>query len=181
MTRYIALLRGINVSGKNIIKMELLRKALASLPISAVSTYIQSGNILFTSDEKNPVVLEKAIGDLIAEVFGLEITVIVVTPEILGLAIEKNPFAAKTPTDSVQPYIVFLSDEPLAENHEALQAVDFQNDEFVIIGKVIYVWYADSAANTKLNNAIIERKLKIRTTARNLKTIKKLIELSAKD
>ena len=131
MKLYIALLRGINVSGHKIIKMELLRKAMADSGFNNVSTYIQSGNILFQSNEKDPLVLEKQI--------------------------------AETPA----PKAVSL-----------LQSVDFGNDTIAYIGKALYLLYANSAADTKLSNAIIENKLKIRATTRNWKTVCKLIELS---
>ncbi|NUY80019.1 DUF1697 domain-containing protein [Flavobacterium sp. MAH-1] len=178
MKKHIALLRGINVSGQKLIKMEVLRKAMQELGLQDVSTYIQSGNILFQSDETNPKVLEHKISGKIMEAFGFDVSVIVVTPEDLETAVRENPFAAKTTDDSTQPYIGFLSESPLAENHEILKATDFKGDEFAIIGKRIYLWYADSAANTKLNNAVIERKLKVVSTARNWKTVRKLIELS---
>lgn len=177
--KFVALLRGVNVSGKNIIKMESLRKAMSRLPVSNVSTYIQSGNILFEAEAALAPSVSTMISDLIASEFSLDITVIIKTPDELSDAIENNPFSEITQQDSVQPYIGFLSDIPDKEKIGALQAKDFQKDVFEIRGQLIYVWYADSAGNTKLSNAVIERTLGLKATFRNQKTVRKLIGLSA--
>ncbi|RYE12251.1 MAG: DUF1697 domain-containing protein [Sphingobacteriaceae bacterium] len=89
--KYIALLRGINVSGKNIIKMELLRSEMSALPVFNVSTYIQSGNILFESNE-DAASLTRLITNMLKDRFELDITVIIVTPEDLENAIANNFF-----------------------------------------------------------------------------------------
>lgn len=177
MKTYIALLRGINVSGQKIIKMELLRKALTELDFENVSTYIQSGNILFQSNISDTKKLEIQIHDLIEKHFGFDVAVIVVTPEDLKTIIAKNPYADEN-IEEPQPYVSFLSEVPTAENREVLSAMDFQNDRFKIIDKAMYLHYAVGAGTTKLSNAVIEKKLKLTSTARNWKTVKKLIELS---
>lgn len=177
MKTYIALLRGINVSGQKIIKMELLRKALTELDFENVSTYIQSGNILFRSPISDPKKIEKQIHDLIEKHFKFDVSVIVVTPDDLKSVIAKNPFAGEK-IEEPQPYVAFLSQEPTTENISVLKSIDFQNDRFVIVDQSMYLHYADSAGKTKLSNAIIEKKLKLTATSRNWKTIKKLIELS---
>ena len=176
MTKYIALLRGINVSGHHVIKMEALRAAMDELGLANISTYIQSGNLLFESDE-NPAKLEMLIRNKIFQRFGFDVFTFVLTPDDLKKALTDNPFASKTPEDSVQPYVCFISDLPQASNVAHLKAQDFRGDEFIIVDKNIYLWYADSAGNTRLNNAMIEKKLNVKSTARNFKTIKKLIEL----
>lgn len=177
MKTYIALLRGINVSGQKIIKMELLRKALAELDFANVSTYIQSGNILFRSPISDPKKLEKQIHDLIEKRFRFDVSVIVVTPEDLESVIAKNPFAGENIAEP-QPYVAFLSDIPADENIAVLSAMDFQKDRFRPIGRTLYLHYADGAGTTKLSNAVIEKKLQLTSTTRNWKTVKKLIELA---
>lgn len=178
MKLYIALLRGINVSGHKIIKMELLRKAMADSGFNNVSTYIQSGNILFQSNEKDPLVLEKQIADIIKKHFTFDVPVIVITPDELKAVVHNNPYAEQKIHDSAQPYVAFLSETPAPKAVSLLQSVDFGNDTIAYIGKALYLLYANSAADTKLSNAIIENKLKIRATTRNWKTVCKLIELS---
>ncbi len=177
MKKQIALLRGINVSGQKLIKMEALRESMKNLGLKDVSTYIQSGNVLFVSDDSQSV-LQQKISAKIMDDFGFEVSVIVVAPDELEIAVAENPFASETPEDSTQPYIGFLSDIPTEENLKALSDTDFGKDRWAVIGKRIYLWYADSAGNTKLSNAVIERKLKVVSTARNWKTTKKLIALS---
>lgn len=177
MKTYIALLRGINVSGQKIIKMELLRKALAELEFANVSTYIQSGNILFQSPLSDAKKIEKQIHDLIEKHFGFDVPVIVVTPDALRSVIDKNPYAHENIAEP-QPYVAFLSAVPTEENVAVLSAMDFQDDRFQTIGKTMYLHYADGAGTTKLSNAVIEKKLNLVSTARNWKTVKKLIELA---
>lgn len=179
MKKYIALLRGINVSGQKLIKMEALRKSMSDMGFKDVSTYIQSGNILFNSADA-AAVLERKISERIRQDFGFEVSVIVLEPSELEIAVAENPFFERTTEDSTQPYIGYLSEAPAPENIEVLQAMDFNKDEFRIIGKRIYIWYADSAGNTKLSNPVIEKKLKVVSTARNWKTTNKLIELASK-
>ena len=176
MNTYIALLRGINVSGHKIIKMELLRKVLAELHFENVATYIQSGNIIFQSDATDPRQLEKQIALLIYKHFGFDVPVMIVTPESLKKVVANNPYP-KT-EDPAQPYVAFLSEIPAPSAIASLKAVDFGKDSFVNIDNTMYLHYADSAGNTKLSNAAIENKLKLKATSRNWKTINKLIELS---
>jgi len=177
MPIYIALLRGINVSGHKIIKMEKLRLVLEELGFKNISTYIQSGNIIFASDIKDTTVLEDQISATIEEHFGFQVPVTVLVPDDLRSVVEKNPFKNQVIEDPAQPYVAFLSKKPEAAALETLGSVDFSGDRFINIDKTLYLFYAISAAKTKLNNVIIENKLKLKATSRNWKTIQKLIEL----
>lgn len=178
MKTYIALLRGINVSGHKIVKMETLRKVLEELSFKSISTYIQSGNILFQSDEKSIPKLEKQIAALIDKHFGFDVPVTVVTPADLKKIVRDNPYAEHQLEDPAQPYVSFLSEIPSSEKLEILSAIDFKGDHFITIDKAMYINYVNSAGDSKLSNAIIENKLKLRSTARNWKTVNKLIALA---
>jgi uncharacterized protein (DUF1697 family) len=178
MQTYIALLRGINVSGHKLIKMETLRKVLEELNFKNISTYIQSGNILFQSDEKSIPKLEKQIIDLIYKHFSFDVPVTIVTPADLKKIVKDNPYAERKLEDPAQPYVSFLSEVPSAEKLEILKAIDFKGDNFINIDKALYINYVNFAGNSKLSNAIIESKLKLSSTARNWKTVLKLIELA---
>jgi uncharacterized protein (DUF1697 family) len=178
MKTYIALLRGINVSGHKIIKMELLRKVLQELNFQNISTYIQSGNILFQSDITDKGKLEHQIAGIIVKHFGFDVPITVVTPDELKKIVKDNPYNDQKIEDPAQPYVAFLSEAPTPHALSILKATDFKNDTFVNIDKALYLFYAESASNTKLSNAIIETKLKVKATSRNWKTIQKLIELS---
>ena len=178
METYIALLRGINVSGHKIVKMDTLRKVLEELDFENIKSYIQSGNIIFDSSVRGTGVLENRITQKIEEYFGFLVPVMVVTPDALKTIVKKNPFPNLE--DATQPYVAFLSEVPTAAAISVLQQIDFGGDMFTTIGKTIYLHYAGSVADTKLSNAAIERNLKIRATSRNWKTVLKLIELSDK-
>lgn len=177
MQTYIALLRGINVSGQKLIKMEALRKALEELNFKNISTYIQSGNVLFQTEISDVAALGQQICDLIGKHFGFEVSVIVVTPKDLQQTIADNPFAPEN-IELPQPYVSFLSERPEQQNIQVLEAMDFQEDRFRIVGKNLYIHYADGAGKTKLTSAVIEKKLRLTSTARNWKTVLKLLELA---
>jgi len=178
MKTYIALLRGINVSGHKIIKMETLRKVLEELHFTNISTYIQSGNILFQSDIEDTGKLEHQIAGIITKHFGFDVPVTIVTPDDLKKIVKENPYANQKFEDPAQPYVSFLSEIPQPDKLALLKAVDFKGDNFVNIDRALYINYVNFAGNSKLSNAIIESKLKLRSTARNWKTVLKLIELA---
>ena len=176
---YIALLRGINVGGHKLIKMEALRKSLERLPFTNVSTYIQSGNILFESPNEDSAQLQRSIAEIIKMDFGFEVPVVIVTLDELNDVVVNNPYSERILSDPAQPYISFLSEIPTRERVATLKEVDFGNDEFTVYKRWLYILY-ESAAKTKLSNVVIERKLNLQSTARNWKTVHKLIELSQK-
>ncbi|NHM06926.1 DUF1697 domain-containing protein [Flavobacterium sp. CYK-4] len=180
MKTYIALLRGINVSGQKIIKMELLRKVLAELDFVNISTYIQSGNIIFETAIGNSAILEKQISEKIEQHFGFVVPVRMTTLDELKTIVDQNPFVAENLADPTQPYVAFLSGEPAAADLAQLGQIDFQGDRFISKNRVLYLWYARSAADTKLSNAVIEKKLQLSATSRNWKTVLKLIALAQK-
>jgi len=178
MNTYIALLRGINVSGHNMIKMELLRGYLKELDFENITTYINSGNILFQS-KSTATKLELLIQQKITEKFGFNIPVVIVTMDNLKTVAAHNPFTAAEIPDPTQPYVAFLSDKPSEENIAVFSAIDFGRDKFHIRDKAIYLIYADGGAGkTKLTNVLLENKLKVRATSRNWKTVHKLIALA---
>lgn len=178
MKTYIALLRGINVSGHKLIKMERLREVLTMEGFAHVRTYIQSGNIIFQSQEANEQKLETQISEAILKHFGFEVPVRITSLEELEMVRDANPFIDENVADPTQPYLAFLSEIPQKDKQNDFEQLTFAQDRFVFLGRVIYLWYADSAANTKLTNNVIESKLKLKATSRNFKTLLKLIELA---
>ena len=178
MKTYIALLRGINVSGQKLIKMERLREVLSLEGLANVRTYIQSGNIIFQSQEANEQKLETQISEAILKHFGFEVPVRITSLEELERIRNANPFIDENAADPTQPYVAFLSDIPQKDKQNDFEQLVFQQDRFVFYERIIYLWYADSAANTKLTNNVIESKLKVKATSRNFKTLLKLIELA---
>jgi len=178
MKTYIALLRGINVSGQKLIKMDLLKTVLKELEYQNIRTYIQSGNIVFDYKETDTKNLEQQITAHIEKHFGFQVPVTILTVDNLKAIISQNPYSKRDLTDPAQPYVAFLSETPTKEGVTVLDTVKFGDDEYTIQGKSMYVLYAQSAGTSKLSNSAIENKLKVKSTMRNWKTVHKLIEMA---
>lgn len=177
MQTYILLLRGINVSGKKIIKMELLRNMMTNLGFENVKTYIQSGNAVFQSKINSIDELEKLIGNEIQQAFGFDVYVHVLRPQTLKSALINHPFVKDNSLDEKQHYFVFLNENPTDENWRNLKIFPL-NGELIELGeKVIFIHYPNGAGQSKLTTNLIESKLKVSATARNLNTTKKLMEM----
>ncbi|CAG7646064.1 hypothetical protein PAESOLCIP111_05091 [Paenibacillus solanacearum] len=181
MTIHIALLRGINVGGHNKIKMAELREALGSLGLARVQTYIQSGNILFESDETEETLRER-IEQEIDRTFGISLHVILRTAAEMRGIMEKLPFTAAQISEAQASaegeclHVSMLGREPVTERVDKLKAFDFQNDQYRIEGRDVYLLFGSSIRNSKL--AVQVEKLGVATTTRNWKTISKLVELA---
>lgn len=171
--RYLALLRGINVSGKNIIKMEDFRKLLEDNSFYNIKTYIQSGNVFFESNHS--LNFSDKISTIIRDNYGYEVDVFMVSKADLEYVVQNNPFFEKN-LETKQLYVAFLSELPIQENYNTLKNVDFNDDELQLIKNFLFIKYANGAANTKLDNKIIEKKLKVISTMRNWNTVNKLLE-----
>jgi uncharacterized protein (DUF1697 family) len=180
MTTYIALLRGINVSGHHKIKMAELKQLFLDLGYHDVSTYIQSGNVIFKSYIKEPILIEDTIISAISKHFGHAIKVLILTKNELTTIFNSNPFLAKDATiDISKLHVTILNKKPdLAEIQPIEILVANSNDEFQLVENTIYLHCPNGYGNTKLNNNLFEKKLIATATTRNWKTISKLVELS---
>jgi len=175
MKTYIVLLRGVNVSGKNIVKMAVLKAVLIDNGFKNVTTYIQSGNIILSSDLEKDVVATK-VQQLIHDHFQLQIAVFCLDLQEMEFALKNNPF-----TDNIEPnklFFTFLNEEPAVDLLADLEKIDFATDQFKVIDKVLYFYLPNGMSNSKLNNNFFEKKLKVTATGRNLNTIHKLIDLA---
>ena len=174
MPKQIALLRGINVGGKNKIKMAELREQLEADTLKNVTTYIQSGNIIFNSTA-TPASLEKKISRIIKSKFGFDIPVLVFPLKRLQRLVKENPFAKK---QIEHVAVTLLNKKPTKQDIAAIKDLDFGNDQFQITGDNIFLHCPNGFSRTKLTNNFFEQKLNVTATTRNWKTINKLIELS---
>lgn len=175
MQTYISILRGINVSGQKKIIMTDLVNLYEDLGFSDVVSYIQSGNVIFKTNQKTTgTKLAKTIEAKLSEKYGFDVPVIIRTLSELTKVIAANPFINE-PEDSL--YVTFLSAAPNANNLEKLDDVSFLPDTFEIIDKEIFLSVA-SYGNTKLSNNFFENKLKVTATTRNWKTVNKLVEMA---
>ncbi|AUS05516.1 DUF1697 domain-containing protein [Pseudotamlana carrageenivorans] len=175
MKTYIALLRGINVSGQKKIPMAELRELFSGSGLENVQTYIQSGNVLFQSSEDNLQKLELKIHQAIKSHFDFDVPVVVKTHEDLQSIFDGCPFSEEKKKNS---YFTFLFESPKQEAIEVVSGLSFPNEEFIITPECIYFYSAIGYGKAKCSNNFFERKLKIRATARNYKTLVKLLALS---
>src|SRR5689334_1227046 len=169
------MLRGINVSGRNKIKMSDLQALVAGLGDSDVTSYIQSGNVVFKSAEKRAASVGAAIEQRIARELGFEVPVVLRTKAELTKVIAGNPFAKG---DLAKVHVTFLAEKPATTLVRALADHASPPDEFRIVGREVYLLCPRGYGITKLNNTFWERKLNLASTTRNWNTIKKLLELS---
>lgn len=178
MQSYIAILRGINVSGKNKILMEDLRSLLSEMKLKDAKTYIQSGNIVFKSDGKlSNEKLAAKIEAGIKKKFGFDVPVIVRSEAELKKAIAANPFIKNKKTNPERMHITFLSSAPDKALLKTLETFSSPPDEFHIDGKEIFLHCPVSYGETKLSNNFFEKKLKVTATTRNWKTVNTLLEM----
>ena len=180
MKTYIALLRGINVSGKNIIKMTELKQLFLNEGFKNVTTYIQSGNVVFNTTENSKIKLEQLISIAIKNQFGYNINLLILTNKELETVFNNNPFIVKnTEIDITKLGVSLLNTAPDLSKISEIEALVVDNDDkFILPEKRIYLLFPNGPAKTKLTNNLFEKKLKTVATTRNWKTITKLIELS---
>lgn len=179
MQKYLALFRGINVSGKNIIKMEGLRKVMANAGYTDVATYIQSGNVVFTATEPDKNLIRKHIETLIEKEYKLSITIFILDEADMHKAVHLNPFAGPDDIEegTKRIYVTFLSGIPEAGCYEKLLQAPIGEDEIVLKDAILYFKLAGKASDSKLSNNLIENKLKLRATTRNWNTTVKLFAM----
>lgn len=174
---YVAFLRGINVSGKRKVPMAELRAMCERLNLQNVKTYIQSGNIVFKSSMAQTNDIAILLHNEIQKHFNFNVPVIVKTVNELSQIIEKNPFVSQEDITANRIYFVLLNSLPAIELLENLSEETFENEEYVVIDNCLYLKCALGYGKAKLNNNLIERKLKVLATTRNYRTMNKLQEL----
>ena len=178
MQTYISILRGINVGGHKMIKMDALRKMYETLDFTNVKTYIQSGNVIFVYKKANCEDLENKIAENIVKTFGFDVPVMVKTSDDISEVLQNNPFVNERNEDEKTLHVTFLSKIPDAADVEKIKNGQYTGDEFVIVEKNVYLYCADSYHKTKLSNNFFENKLKVTATTRNWKTVNELGKLS---
>lgn len=170
---HVALLRAVNVGGRKV-NMKALTAVFEGLGLSDVTTYVQSGNVVFKAAEHPlPETLEAAI----EQEFGIDVTVLLRTSRELAAVVKRNPFL-EAGADRTQLYVTFLAETP---DKDALAAVDtakFEPDAFRLAGRELYLRFPNGYGRTKLSNDFFERRLQLRATTRNWNTVTKLMELS---
>ena len=172
---HIALLRGINVGGKNKLPMEGLRAIFKAQGCASVRTYIQSGNVVFENPEATN--LAERISKAITERFGYSVPVVLRTAAEFNQAAANNPFLRRG-ADPKALHVGFLSTAPPSEAVQALDPNRSPPDEFVVLGREIYLHCPNGVARSKLTNAWFDSKLGVVSTMRNWNTVTKLLALA---
>lgn len=175
--KHLALLRGINVSGHNMIKMDTLKIILENVGFQNVETYVQSGNVFLETEDENPQSVGFTIKQEIAKQLGVDVPVIVISKTDLEKCLTNNPFFKEKEVDTKKLYVAFISKELNNTFLNELKISQFKPDEAFIDGIRIYMKLETGAGNTKLTQKYIEKKLNVTATTRNWNTVNKLIEL----
>ncbi len=173
----VALLRGINVGGKNRLSMKDLAAMFMEIGCDDVRTYIQSGNVLFRGGPTRMEDTPALISALISDRFGYHIPVVVRTAADLQQIVESNPFiGAGAETDKL--HVMFLADEPESAWADSLDPDRSPGDEFNVLGREVYLHCPNGLARSKLTNGYFDAKLATTSTTRNWKTTLKLVEMA---
>ena len=173
---YLALLRGINVGGKNKLLMRDLSEMFSNVGCEDVRTFIQSGNVIFRSSPALSAGIPGLIASQIAESFGYRTPVVLRTAEQLGVVIRKNPFLELGAAEETL-HVLFLADLPGPDLVNELDPHRSTPDTFVVRGREVYLHLPNGVARSKLTNDYFDSKLATTSTGRNWRTVTKLFEL----
>ncbi|PWA07870.1 DUF1697 domain-containing protein [Flavobacterium laiguense] len=177
MTTHLALLRGINVSGHNMIKMDALKATLEAIGFQNVQTYIQSGNVFVDTEEENSAKVGFQIKQEIFKTFGHEVPIVVIGREDLEACLRNNPFLKEKELDIKKLYVAFVSTTLRSDNINDLKISQFKPDEASIDANRIYIKYAVGAGKTRFDQKYIEKKLNVTATIRNWNTVTQLLKM----
>jgi uncharacterized protein (DUF1697 family) len=174
------MLRGINVSGQKIIRMQDLRGLCDSLGFRSIETYVQSGNIVFVDGEKSSSSLAKRISEAILREFGFAVHVLVKTAKEMRNVVERNPFLKEREIDRSKLHVTFLSEAVPKSALKNLEKLSRIRDRFYPGRQEIYLYCPDGYGKTKLSNSALEKALAVGATTRNWKTVNTLFEMASK-
>jgi uncharacterized protein (DUF1697 family) len=174
---YAALLRGVNLGAHNRIRMPELRALVESLGCTDVSTYLQSGNVVFRSDRAAGA-LAKSIEQGIGSEIGLDVTVVIRSRRQLEQLVADNPLGRPRAKENTL-YVTFLAEKPDRQRVRQLAEESFAPERFEFVGQDIYLFFPNGYGRSKLNNALLERRLGVAATTRNWRTVTALAELTA--
>ena len=176
----VSLLRGVNVGPHNRIKMDALRNLYESLGMQYAQTYVQSGNVVFRSKEKDLAKLRSRIEAGIEKMFGFRPDVILRTTAEMREAIQKNPFAKRRGIEPSKLLVTFLAEEPGVEARKKISEIQADPEELYLAGRELYVYFPNGMARPKVNWMSVVKALKTTGTGRNWNSTIKLLEMAEK-
>ena len=180
MQTYISILRGINVGGNRTIRMEDIREWYTGLGFKDVQSYIQSGNLVFTSDKQETAELESIISRSILNHSQLEVPVVVLGLDQLKLVVASNPFLLQPAISQEGMHVTFLSAKPSQEGLARIMEMNHLPDQFLPVDKYVFLHCPNGYGKTRLTNNFFESKLNVTATTRNWRTLNELIRLAEK-
>lgn len=175
MKTFIVLLRGINVGGQKKIRMADLKQCLTQAGFQDVETYIQSGNLSCRKDGLTAKAVENEVHKVILEHFGFDVPTLALTKDELKLIIDQNPFADE---EEKSLYFVLLKSKPEKDLVDGFNLLHFENEAFHVNHNCVYLCCKAGYGKAKLSNNLVENKLKVQATARNFRTMMKLLEMA---
>jgi uncharacterized protein (DUF1697 family) len=181
MPTWVSLLRAVNLGKKNQVNMPKLRAALEAAGFEDVRTLVQSGNVVTKSRHRSADGVSRAVRDVVRTEFGVDVPVIVRSPQQLREVHAWCPFPDAAATRPAKVHVIHLEQEPAAELLRELVEGDWSPDELAARGKEVVVSYADSMHASRLERAAAWRQLGASGTARNWRTLTGLVELTARD
>jgi len=174
----ICMLRGVNLGAHNRVKMDALRTLCESLKLEDPRTYVQSGNVIFRTKEKNVVALAKKIQDAIAREFGFRPEVILRTAAELRQAIAASPFDRRRDVEPGKLLVTFLAAEPGPDTRTSLAKFKDYPEEIHLKGREMYIYFPNGAGKSRLPWSSVEKLLKTTGTARNWNSVTKMLEIA---
>jgi uncharacterized protein (DUF1697 family) len=180
MTVVISMLRGVNLGGQKILRMDTLRALYEALKFEDVATFIQSGNVVFRTKERDLGKIAKRIGDAIEQSFGFRPEVVLRTAEEMRGVIARNPFAGRTDVEPNRLLVWFLSSAPDVEARKKLETVKRQQEELHLHERELFIYFPDGQGKSKLSLPSVDRALKVLGTGRNWNSVMKLMEMAEK-
>jgi uncharacterized protein (DUF1697 family) len=178
MAVIVSLLRGVNVGGHNKIKMDALRALYESIKLREPQSYVQSGNVVFKTDERDLAQVTKRIQNGIERTFGCRPDVILRTSSELRDVIARNPFAKRRDIEPGKLLVTFLASDPGAEARANVLKIKTDPEELCIDGRELYIYFPNGQGKSKLPWATLDRTLKTAATGRNWNTVTKLLEMA---
>ena len=178
MSVFISMLRGINVGGHNIIKMDALRELYASLKFENPQTYVQSGNVIFKSGESNLDKVAKRLQDAIEKKFKCRPEIILRTADELRRVIKKNPFAKRPNLDPAKLLVSFLASDPGNQARENLRRRKFSPEEVHVAARELYIYFPNGMGKSKLPWSSLDKILHTPATGRNWNSVNKMLEMA---
>jgi uncharacterized protein (DUF1697 family) len=174
LSGWVALLRGINVGGRNSVPMAELKKLFDAHGCLAVRTYIQSGNVLFTHELSDRAKLAELLESAVSDSFGVSATVVLRTFHEIDKVARAEPFGP----DNSKTVVTFLAMKPAREAVITLESLDVAPDRVAVVGSDVFLHYPNGVSGARLTGALLERELGVPGTARNWKTVTRLAQLA---